>query len=81
MIPCPRAPTGGVREAPRHEIAGSGAATAQRALWGFNPRERHGGGGLSRAGASRTAACGVIGDIWLSGKALKGSLARAERQG
>ena len=29
--------TGGVREAPRHEIAGSLAPSAQRALWGFEP--------------------------------------------
>jgi hypothetical protein len=34
---------GGVREAPVHEIAVSGAPTAQRALWGFG-RSRHGWG-------------------------------------
>ena len=31
----PRARTAGGRKAPRHEIAGCGAPTVQRALWGF----------------------------------------------
>src|ERR1700681_3814700 len=31
----PHAGTAGVRKAPRHEIAGGGAPTVQRALWGF----------------------------------------------
>ena len=31
----PHARTAGVREAPRHEIAGCGAPTVQRVLWGF----------------------------------------------
>src|ERR1700688_4310410 len=31
----PSARTAGVRKAPRHEIAGCGAPTVQRALWGF----------------------------------------------
>jgi len=31
----PRAPTAGVREAPRHEIAGGGAPELQQRLWGF----------------------------------------------
>ncbi len=40
----PRALAAGVREAPRHEIAGSGAPTVQRALWGFSGGHRGGGG-------------------------------------
>jgi hypothetical protein len=32
-IPTPG--TAGVRKAPRHEIAGCGAPTVQRVLWGF----------------------------------------------
>ena len=43
----PRAPTTGVREAPRHEIAGDGSAAVQR-LWGIS-LERHGHGGRSCA--------------------------------
>src|ERR1035437_7458654 len=36
-MPMPSTCSGaGVREAPRHEIAGCGAATGQRALWGFD---------------------------------------------
>jgi hypothetical protein len=35
MTKLSRAPTAGVRKAPRHEIAGGGALTVQRALWGF----------------------------------------------
>src|SRR5216684_8701275 len=31
----PHARTAGVRKAPRHEIAGCGAPTVQRVLWGF----------------------------------------------
>jgi hypothetical protein len=31
----PHAATAGVRKAPRHEIAGCGALTVQRVLWGF----------------------------------------------
>jgi hypothetical protein len=40
MRPHPRAPTGGVREAPGHEIAVSGAPPVQRALWGFGRRRQ-----------------------------------------
>jgi transposase len=36
------------------------------------PHRAYGGGGLSRGRAGRTCCLGVIGDIWPSGKALKG---------
>src|ERR1019366_8342089 len=36
MMSQPRAPVAGVREAPRHEIAGSGAPAVPRTLWGFS---------------------------------------------
>src|SRR5690349_7782562 len=41
MMPHPCTPTAGVGKAPRHEIAGGGAAPVQRRLWGFG-RGRHG---------------------------------------
>ena len=47
MLPC--AVATGVREAPRHEIAGSGAPTVPRALWGFGR-----GVGLEEVGPKRS---------------------------
>jgi hypothetical protein len=35
MTISPRVDATGVRKAPRHEIAGSGALAVPRALWGF----------------------------------------------
>ena len=35
MTAYPRGKAAGVRKAPRQEIAGCGAATVQRVLWGF----------------------------------------------
>jgi hypothetical protein len=46
MTTYPRAPTAGVRKAPRHEIAGGGALAAQRALWGFRRCGQGEDGGL-----------------------------------
>jgi hypothetical protein len=37
MLGSPNAGTVGVGEAPRHEVAGGGAPTVQRTLWGLRP--------------------------------------------
>jgi hypothetical protein len=63
MTPYPRARTGGVLKAPRHEIAGSGAATAQRALWGLVAAGVVAGGGLSGARAGQTCCLEAAGEI------------------
>src|SRR5664280_547100 len=57
-MPMPSTCSGaGVREAPRHEIAGCGAATGQRALWGFDRGVR-----LEKFGSKRsTRSRGVTG--------------------
>src|SRR2546421_11352439 len=53
----PRAPTAGVREAPRHEIALSGQRRLQQALWGFGRSRRCWDGALgNRIGWQRRAA-------------------------
>src|SRR5213078_1796711 len=49
----PRALAAGVRKAPRHEIAGCGAPTVQRALWGF-------GAGVSVGEVEPTLAIGSL---------------------
>src|SRR6476646_195857 len=49
----PHAGRAGVRKAPRHEIAGCGAPTVQRALWGF-------GAGVSVGEVELTLAIGSI---------------------
>src|SRR5713226_4364306 len=49
----PHAETAGVRKAPRHEIAGCGAPTVQRVLWGF-------GVGVSVGEVGPTLAIGLL---------------------
>src|SRR5215831_1828509 len=49
MTSYPRAPTAGVRKAPRQEIAGGGPSRMQRALWRFSRSGDVAGGGSGRA--------------------------------
>ena len=67
MTPYPRAPTGGVREAPGHEIAVSGAPAAQRALWGFGGSGCGWGIGIWRAAMY----CGGLEDSWTGGNGVE----------
>src|SRR5215831_16380979 len=62
MTTYPRAPTAGVRKAPRHEIAGGGSSRMQRALWRFSRSGDVAGGGSGRAeGAFQPAVVGERG--------------------
>jgi len=71
MLGCPHAQTVGVREAPRHEIAGGGAPTVQRALWGFSRGGDGWGGGLVGRDWAGPAAGRAIGDSGTSGKGVE----------
>jgi hypothetical protein len=70
----PRAPAGGVREAPRREIAGGGALAVQQALWGFGCGRHHGGGGFDVQEWAVPAAGRVAWGGWMGGKGLEALL-------
>src|ERR1700760_4737773 len=64
----PRAPTAGVREAPRHEIALSGQRRLQQPLWGFDRSRGRWDGGLGGQGWGGGRA---LEDSWTSGKGVE----------
>jgi hypothetical protein len=70
MTPHARAPTAGVREAPRHEIAGGGASSVQQALWRLR-REGHGrDSGLGGQECSGATAGRALEDGWTRAKGV-----------
>ena len=71
MTPDPRTPTGGVREAPRQEIAGGEAPAVQRPLWGFIRDGHRWEGGLGQDEWSAPTAGMAIGDGWAGGKGVE----------
>src|ERR1700760_4027858 len=67
----PRAPTAGVREAPRHEIVLSGQRRLQQALWGFGRSRRRWDGAVGEQDWVAATGSRALEDSWTSGKGVE----------